>query len=352
MGGGLDYRWGFWDLGGEEGEGSTKGGSGWSSEVFCEVRIANLFWVLGLLELAGGAGVFLACRLRLGTFVKPSLSLLGSFPGAVACRFKGISLRRWPCSWIFYNKKGCAHSLLFGSIQNRHEIDLPSWRVLWTDAWEHISWHTRCIFEFWFPQQLLWIPLGCHRCLLRSPRSNIPKEERTCISKLEPNSSLLCLGQTSLSILEGTGLRSWKIMVLPRKIRDLSSEQLNVAVKKPLGPSYSVTCPLGFNLEAIHPCKAFSIGQNPRNLPMSAWSFMNWIWLFILWLGRSTFICSTVFGMQVAEDAFGCDVVAFWSVPFPLIAVDPAVEFPAASIFGPGPWSVHGGTPVLFRESV
>lgn len=136
----------------------------------------------------------------------------------------------------------------------------------------------------------------------------------------------------------------------PLKIWDLSSKQLNVAVKKPLGPSCNVACPLGFHLEAIHPCKAFSVGQHPINFPMSTWSFMNWIWLLILWLGRSTLIHYVVFRMQVAEDAFGCDAVAFWYVPFSLIAADPTVEFPAASMIGLGSWTIHGGTPGLFRE--
>lgn len=97
---------GFGTCGGEEGEESTKGGSRWSYEVFWEVRIENLFWVLGLLELAGGAGDFLACRLQLGTFVNPSLSLLGSLPGVVDYRFKGKSLKIWPCAWHFLQRKG------------------------------------------------------------------------------------------------------------------------------------------------------------------------------------------------------------------------------------------------------
>ena len=67
----------------------------------------------------------------------------------------------------------------------------------------------------------------------------------------------------------------------PSNMRDVSSTQWKMDVKKPLWPTYRVTCPLGFHFEAIHPCRAFSVGQKPRNLPMNAWSCINWILLLI-----------------------------------------------------------------------
>lgn len=102
----------------------------------------------------------------------------------------------------------------------------------------------------------------------------------------------------------------------PSNIHILSSTQWKMAVKKPFGPSCRVTCPLGFHLEAIHPCKAFSVGQNPRNFPMSAWSYMCWISPLMRWLGRSTLIRSAAFGIHVAEVAFGCDDEALLCASF------------------------------------
>ena len=81
--------------------------------------------------------------------------------------------------------------------------------------------------------------------------------------------------------------------------------QMKIAVKNPFGPSCRVTCPLGFHLAEIHPCKAFSVGQYPINFPMSAWSFMYWIWPLILWLGSSILGHSTAMGLHVIDVTLG-----------------------------------------------
>lgn len=120
----------------------------------------------------------------------------------------------------------------------------------------------------------------------------------------------------------------------PSKMRVLSSRQVKIAVKKPLVPSYRVTGPLGFHLEAIHPCRALSVGQKPRNLPMNAWSLIYWISLLICSLGRSILILSVDLGMHVAEEAFGFDEEAFVLVLLSFVAAWPASAVPSLSVTG------------------
>lgn len=85
----------------------------------------------------------------------------------------------------------------------------------------------------------------------------------------------------------------------------LSSRHKKITVKNPFSPSCNVTWPLGFHLAAIQPYRAFSVGQNPINFPMSAWCFMYWIHSLILWPGNSILGLLFAIGLQVFEVTLG-----------------------------------------------
>lgn len=96
--------------------------------------------------------------------------------------------------------------------------------------------------------------------------------------------------------------------------RFLSLRQLKIEVKNPLGRSCSVTFPFGFHLALMHPCRAFSVGQNPMNLPMSSWSLMYYISPLIVWVGSSILGHLVAIGLHVAKVALGASVVPCASV--------------------------------------
>lgn len=95
-GGGEDVGGGF----------EVEGVEWWSSKSSWEVKIWKLFFMSGFLRTSRVIGDLLACFRLPMTFVNPSASLLVSGTGALDLRFKGQSLNRWPCSWLFLHWKG------------------------------------------------------------------------------------------------------------------------------------------------------------------------------------------------------------------------------------------------------
>lgn len=94
-----------------------------------------------------------------------------------------------------------------------------------------------------------------------------------------------------------------------------------------------MTCPLGFHLEAIQPCRAFSVGQKPINFPMRAWSFIYWIRAFIRWLGKSILGLFGTIGLQVEDKGAA---VSCWACVVGVLGAIVSCFLSAASLFAGG----------------